>query len=359
GWSRRAFPLVMDNANIDIDRPRARGRRMMKRDRVAKVLATPGLRRMAAAALPRDGVLVLNYHRVGDSSRSRYDRALWSATAEGFDAQVAFLKAECDVIALDDIDDALQRRRGRHVAITFDDGYLDNHDIAFPVLRHHGVPAAFFIATGFIDRRLLPWWDAIAMQLRETGRESLDLAPWMPEPLVPGSDREAAISRVLGVYKTLPFAQTSLFRARLADETGIEPPETVEGEWMDWDMIRAMAAAGMTIGGHTVNHPILSSLPVDAQQAEIEGCARRLREELGIAMTHFAYPVGSRAAFDGETMRLLRGAGVRRAYSFYGGVAGAASAPLDMQRVAVAESLGQDLFRAMVQLPQVFCRQAA
>src|SRR5690606_9159232 len=163
GWSRHAFPLVMDNANIDIDRPRARGRRMGKKELAARALATPGIRRLLAAALPGNGVLVLNYHRVGDSSRSRYDRALWSATAEGFDAQVAFLKAECDVIALDDIDDALQRRRGRHVAITFDDGYLDNHDIAFPVLRHHGVPAAFFIATGFIDRRLLPWWDAIAM----------------------------------------------------------------------------------------------------------------------------------------------------------------------------------------------------
>ena len=331
---------------------------MEKRDLVAWGLAKGGLRRLLAATLPGNGVLVLNYHRVGDSNRSRYDRALWSASADAFDAQVAFLKSQCDVISLDDIDDARQQR-GRHVAITFDDGYLDNHEIAFPVLRHHRVPAAFFIATGFIDRNLLPWWDAIAMQLRDTGRESLDLSPWLPAPLVLGDDRETAIRTALAAYKTLPFDQTTAFRARIADETGIEAPETVDGEWMDWDMIRAMARAGMTIGGHTVSHPILSSLPADGQHAEIAGCALRLREELGIAMTHFAYPVGSRDAFNDDTLRLLQEAGVRHAYSFYGGIADSRSGAFDLQRVAVYEHLGRDMFRAMVQLPQLFCRLAA
>ncbi|MBB1472364.1 MULTISPECIES: polysaccharide deacetylase family protein [unclassified Luteimonas] len=325
----------------------------------AKLLATPGLRRLVAAALPHDGVLVLNYHRVGNSSHSRYDRGLWSASAEGFDAQVGFLKHNCDIIGLDDIADALRRPNGRYVAITFDDGYLDNHDIALPVLRHHRVPAAFFIATGFIDRNLLPWWDAIAMQVRESASAALDLSPWIPGPIILGQHREAVIRRILAIYKDLPSGQTVPFRARLADETGLEAPETVEGQWMDWDMVRALARAGMTIGGHTVNHPILSSLALDDQRAEIEGCALRLREELGIDMTHFAYPVGGPTAFDNETMRLLGAAGVAQAFSFYGGVARASSAPLDLQRVPVSEDTGQDLFRAMVQLPQMFCRHLA
>jgi peptidoglycan/xylan/chitin deacetylase (PgdA/CDA1 family) len=331
---------------------------MTKKELAAKALAAPGLRRLLAAAAPRTGVVVLNYHRVGDSSASRYDRGLWSATADGFDAQVGFLKANCDVIALDEVQDALGQR-GRHVAITFDDGYLDNHDIAYPVLRRHGVPAAFFIATGFIDFQPLPWWDAIAMQVRETVRASLDLAPWLPQPLPLAADREPAIRLLLSVYKGLDFARTAPFRARLAAETGIEPPDRVDGEWMDWDMIRAMARAGMTIGGHTVTHPVLSSLPVDAQRAEIQGCATRLREELGTAMRHFAYPVGSRRAFDAATMQLLRDAGVQQAFSFYGGVAHPGSAALDLQRVAVVEDIGTDLFRAMVQLPGMFCRQDA
>lgn len=331
---------------------------MMKRDMAALALATPGLRRLLAAALPGDGVLVLNYHRVGDSSASRYDRALWSASADDFDDQVGFLKANCDVIALDDIDQAL-RSRGRHVAITFDDGYRDNHDIAFPVLRHHGVPAAFFIATGFIDQRLLPWWDAIAMQVRDTAATRLDLAPWQEQPVELDGDRESAIRHVLTVYKGLAFDETAPFLERLAAETGITPPASVDDEWMDWDMIRALARGGMTIGGHTVTHPILSSLDVDAQRAEIDGCARRLREELDIAMTHFAYPVGSRTAFNDDTRRLLAEAGVRQAFSFYGGIAGVDSDAFDLQRIAIDCEIGRDLFRAMVELPEVFCRQAA
>ena len=331
----------------------------MKRDMAARALAAPGIRRLLATALPRDGVLVLNYHRVGDGTRSRYDRALWSATAEGFDAQVAFLKRNCDVIPLDAIEDALQRPGGRYVAITFDDGYLDNHDIAFPVLRHHGVPAAFFIITGFIDRKALPWWDAIAMQVRETTRASLDLAPWLPAPVSPGDDREATIARILRAYKGLARGQAAPFLARLAEETGIQPPETVDGLWMDWDMIRSMARGGMSIGGHTVNHPILSSLAVDGQRAEIEGCAARLREELGIAMEHFAYPVGSPSAFNADSMKLLRAAGVRQAFSYYGGLARASSSRFNLQRVAVKEGIDLHLFRAMVELPGVFCRQEA
>lgn len=331
----------------------------MKREIAARFLAAPGLRSALSTALPRAGVLVLNYHRVGDGTRSRYDRALWSATAEGFDDQVGFLKANCDVVGLDEIDDALRQRRGRYVAITFDDGYLDNHEIAFPVLRRHGAPATFFIATGFIDRRLLPWWDAIAMQVRETTRARLDLREWMPAPLVlEHRDREAAIGRVLATYKSLPIGQANRFRERLAEQTGIEAPEVVDGHWMDWDMIRGMAAAGMTIGGHTVNHPVLSSLPEEVQREEIAGCAARLREELGIAMTHFAYPVGSRGSANADTRRLLREAGVRYAYSFYGGIATAASTRLDLQRTAIANGIDRNLFRAMVQLPQVFCRPA-
>lgn len=331
----------------------------MNRETAAKVLAFTGLRDVLSFFHRPHGVLILNYHRIGDGSRSAFDRELWSATAPGFDEQVAFLARHCDVIAPSDLTYALGRSRGRHVMITFDDGYRDNHDIAFPVLRRHGVPAAFFIATGFIDQRLLPWWDAIAMQVRETGATSMDLAPWQADPLGLDGDRESAIRQVLGIYKGLSFEETRPFLERLAAETGISPPASVDDEWMDWDMIRAMARGGMTIGGHTVTHPILSSLQEDAQREEIEGCARRLHEELGIAMTHFAYPVGSRTAFNDDTRRLLREAGVRQAFSFYGGMARMDSDLFDLQRIAVGREIGRDLFRAMVELPQVFCRQAA
>src|SRR5262245_45583277 len=133
----------------------------MKRQLAARILGATGLRYVLSRVARWSGVLGLNYHRIGEAGRSVYDRGLWSATADDFDAQVGWLKSHFDIIRPDDLPAALAARRGRHVLITFDDGYRDNYADAFPVLKRHGVPATFFITTGFIDDARLSWWDEI------------------------------------------------------------------------------------------------------------------------------------------------------------------------------------------------------
>lgn len=331
----------------------------MKKDFAARLLAGARLGNALARLLPRDGVVILNYHRIGNGAASRYDRALWSATEQSFDDQLAFLKSHCDVIALDELAQALRTRGGRHVAITFDDGYLDNYELAFPALRRHRLPAAFFIATSFIDRPRLPWWDEIALLARTTAAARLDLRDWIAAPLAPAADREACIAALLRAYKVLPPEQAAAFLARLRDQAGGADAgvEAVAGHWMTWDMVREMAGAGMTIGGHTVNHPVLATLPAAQQREEITGCAARLREELGQRMDYFAYPVGGRRSFNADTTACLEELGVRYAFSYYGGVANRHSHRYDLQRVAIETHIGQPLFRALTQLPQVFCRR--
>src|SRR5690606_3050624 len=182
---------------------RGRGRwrwsRILKKRTAARMLSRTGLGRLFAALMPSSGILILNYHRIGDGSASPYDRELFSADAEAFDAQVARLARDCDVISPADIE-SVAGRRGRHVLLTFDDGYLDNYDTAFPILRRHGVQATFFIATGYIDRPRLPWWDEIAWLLRSTAAARLDLRPWLPAPLAPVDGTEAAIHAILRAY---------------------------------------------------------------------------------------------------------------------------------------------------------------
>jgi peptidoglycan/xylan/chitin deacetylase (PgdA/CDA1 family) len=113
---------------------------------------------------------------------------------------------------------------------------------------------------------------------------------------------------------------------------------------MTWDMARELHAAGMSIGGHTVTHPVLARLPAERQREEIEGCARRLREELGVAMRWFAYPVGARDTFTPLTQRLLRDCGVELAFSYYGGFARPSRwNPLDVPRVHVDSALAPRL----------------
>lgn len=330
----------------------------MKKRLAARFASTTGLRSLLARILPREGVVVLNYHRIGDGSRSPYDRALWSASEEGFDAQLRFLRSSCDVIALDQLDQALQARRGRHVAITFDDGYLDNYRLAYPALRRHGLPAAFFVATGFIDRQRLPWWDEIALRVRTSTAAELDLRGWFERPVpLPDGDREGAIVAVLRKYKSLQADDAHAFLTCLREAASCGQSGEVQGHWMDWDMIREMAAGGMTIGGHTVTHPVLAALPPERQWEEISGCAQRLQQELGAPMRYFAYPVGSRWAFNDDTKACLDRIGVERAFSYYGGVATRHADRYDVPRIAIESDTDPALFRAVTELPQVFCRR--
>lgn len=328
----------------------------MKRQAAAKLLSASGLGWLLAKTQRPGGVLVLNYHRIGDGSSSPYDRELWSASAEGFDAQLAFLSRQCDVISPHEIEDAFSERSGRYALITFDDGYLDNFEIAYPILRARGVPATFFIATGFIDQPALPWWDEIAWLLRSTDHDRLALQPWFPSDFLLEADRSGVIGELLGKYKSLPSVEADLMLQALREQMDNQRPDRTPGLWMDWDMIREMDRNGMTIGGHTMHHPVLSRLTPEQQKTEIDGCAQRLLAETGKRMEYFAYPVGKPWAFDASTEASLESAGVRRAFSYYGGLAQSSSPRFDTPRVAVEPYIGLDDMKAMAWLPQVFCR---
>ena len=123
---------------------------------------------------------------------------------------------------------------------------------------------------------------------------------------------------------------------------------------MTWDMAREMAAAGMEIGGHTVNHPLLGRLDEAGQQDEITGGQRRIIEELGRPATSFAYPVGSADAFDESTKAAVADAGFQFAFSFHGGfVRGSNWDPYDIPRTYVASGTSAPTLRAIMAVPQV------
>lgn len=314
-----------------------------KRDQAAALLERRPLRRLRTLPAWR-GVLVLNYHRVGDPSGSPFDHRLWSASADALDAHLRILAREADVIGPPDLPAALAGR-GRHVMLTFDDGYRDNHDIALPLLRAHGLRAAFFPATGFLDHPRAAWWDELAWMVRHAKH--------------PPRDAEAAIAALTARYQTLAPAEAHALLDEVAQRTGAGrcPAAAAAGEWMTWDMVRELRDAGMWIGGHTVDHPILATLSLEEQAAQIDGCAARLEAELGEPMRWFAYPVGHRQAFTQATGRLLTGRGVAAAFSFYGGHQPSGQwNPADVPRTHVGPRCDERMLRAMLALPQIFAR---
>lgn len=330
---------------------------MNKAQMVARLLVLSGIGSLMRKVNTLRGVVVPTYHRIGDPRRSLFDHGVFSATPESFDAHVSFLKRHFDVIGPADLPGVLAKGTGRYVLITFDDGYRDNYEYAFPILKSHGVGATFFIATGFIDRPRAAWWDEIAWMVRSSPRHSVPGSQWVPSPVVFDEPaRERAIDKLLGVYKALPGHLTQAYLEHLADATGSGRCHVdMTNIWMTWDMIREMKAAGMWIGGHTANHPILACLPPEQQAQEIAQCRQRIEAELRQPMKWFSYPRGKPDAFNDITRRCLQEQGVELAFSYYSGYRRFDQwDPYDVRRTPVESDTSEDQFEAMVSIPQLF-----
>lgn len=307
-------------------------------------------------------LLVLNYHRVGNAAESIFDRDLFSATQDAFDWQVGFLKRHFELITPNDLPSVRERPRGRFVMITFDDGYRDNFELAFPVLCAHGLQATFFISTGFIDRPQIAWWDEIAWMIRTTDAPALPAGEWFTaEVPLDAADRTPAIRTALRRYKELAGERTASYLEFLRAATSRQAGTEVGADlWMDWGMIRRLSEAGMTIGAHTVHHQLLGRLPEAEQEREIVDSRDRIATETGRTPRAFAYPVGSTTAFTDVTKALLRKHGFESAYSFYGGFQRLGTAerldPLDIRRAHVGYGVTPPVFAAMTTLPGLFAR---
>ena len=325
--------------------------------------APRGRRAVAAAALERSGLgallrvaptwrglLALTYHRIGTPGDAPLDRAMWDATLEDFDTQVAFLARNFDIVGPADVS---PRPAGRHVLVTFDDGYRDNYTHALPILRAHNATATFFLTTGFLDRPRLAWWDEIAWMVRTSAAATAPTGSRSTATARPRRSSDPARSR-----QDAPGQQREDFIDRLGAGTGAgrAPAAAAAEQWMTWRMARELLAAGMTVGGHTVSHPILARLDEDAQRAEVVACRARLEAELGIPMRWFSYPNGDGGSFDARTRAIVAEAGVELAFAFHAGFVRRSDAwdPYALPRIAVGPRTSGAAFAATVTLPQVF-----
>ena len=252
-------------------------------------------------------------------------------------------------------------KSSRFAMITFDDGYVDNYEFAYPVLRTNDATGVFFVATGFIDEPRLAWWDEIAWMIRSSKRDTLRLAEnWLDEPLkLDRSDRRQVINQMLRACHRLDGCRTKQFLDGIAEETGSgrAPKEAANEQWMTWDMIREMSAGGMDFGAHTVTHPILANLTAEEQGMEVCESRLRIEKQLDRPITSLSYPVGKRESFNDETRAALSKHGFDWAFSYYGGhSSGADIDRFDIPRVAIESDVSMADFRSCCALPHVFPR---
>lgn len=215
-----------------------------------------------------------------------------------FDQVMGWIKTWFNVIPLNIAVDALTTRNlpARAMAITFDDGYADNHTIALPILMRHGLSATFFIATGYLDGGRM-WNDTVIEAIRGSGASSLALDNIKPfggsrlPSLAIGSvvEKRAAIQTILGKLKYLSSSEREAASRSIAEQCDIDLPTNL---MMTTQQVVEMRRSGMLIGAHTVTHPILAKLQASDVRKEISESKQSLESILKEEINLFAYPNG-------------------------------------------------------------------
>ncbi len=275
------------------------------------------------AMLPKKPVLlVFNYHRIGDPALTEYDAGVFSVTPENLEAQVAFLKRRFHVAGLDEALELIDRRGSRRAAVllTFDDGYRDNYDLAYPILAGHGVQAVFFLPTAFVGTHRAAPWDEIAFIIRHARRRRFRLpAAPLREFDIAADGVVGVISQVLHFYKT-GEADHEQFIPMLEDACDSPRPDGSERLFMDWDEAAEMLRKGMAIESHTHSHPVLSQMDAAVALRELTLSKRILEERLKTRVRTVAYPFGLESSVSPAVFQAAEEAGYLAGFSFYGGI---------------------------------------
>jgi peptidoglycan/xylan/chitin deacetylase (PgdA/CDA1 family) len=294
---------------------------------VKRALASPAGWRWAAP-VRKVGCFVLTYHRIGVPGDPYPHIRL-----DLFRRQMEWISAHCEPIAPAAIKDATQRstRRRPPVAVTFDDAYTDLFEHAYPVLKRLGIPAACFVPTDYVDRRLPFWWDVLHTAVGLTARPDVRL-PWNESAAftMDPAGRARLLETCKRHLKQLPDEEKDPTVIRLVERLGLDAGSLpVAPSTMTWSDIRS-AMDVITFGGHTHTHAIMPVLSAERLQWEVDQCRARLEQETGVRPLLFAYPSG---AFSEPVKAAVRRGGFETGFSTLEGVNGHDTDWLEVRRV--------------------------
>jgi peptidoglycan/xylan/chitin deacetylase (PgdA/CDA1 family) len=262
--------------------------------------------------ITKSQVGILMYHRV-----SKVDN--WSLKPESpdnFQMQIEYLCNNYEILSLGKLVQAIEQGKPlpiKGVIFTFDDGYKDNYTYAYPILKKHRIPATIFLTTGHIGGENLFWWDKVNYVIHKTLATQISLDSLGSYSLVSELDKTYSSLMIVEKLKTLPEESKNTLIKTLLEISGIDIPHDL-GEKMilSWEEIREMSNDGIDFGAHSVNHPILTKIPLTQARWEIKQSRKDIEEKLGKQITAFSYPNGN---FNLELINIAKSLGFSCAVS--------------------------------------------
>lgn len=277
-----------------------------------KHIAKSGIKGLAAMmgshALPAftPKLWVLMYHRILPASDPRYglEEPGMVVTPESFRSHIGWLEDYFTIVSLSDW---LERLRSggslpsKSVAITFDDGWRDNYEFAFPILRETNTPATIFVVAGMMGTNQQFWPNRVARLLLEYETElaQLECASWLRDVLARQVTNANPRDKVAAIVDSLKDFDDQDIEQRLHKiEQALEVPATQQPAMMDWQHLTEMQTTGLIeIGGHTMSHRrLLPHLDDATLEREIITSKKQLESRLGNTVNLFCYPNGDYSA---------------------------------------------------------------
>jgi peptidoglycan/xylan/chitin deacetylase (PgdA/CDA1 family) len=310
-----------------------------------RALYHSGLLALARLARRRVRGLVLRYHALTDGAAEvPYAAPEICLPVAAFRLQMAFVRRAYRVVPLEEIVDALAADRPlppRSLAITFDDGYADNYHLGLPVLGALGLPATVYVATGNLDGGRAMWTSEVRALVLAAPGDALAVPGMAPLVLGPAGRRQAAIGALTRALVPLPAAEREARLTEAIRSAGVDLDRILAGAMLTWVQVRELAAAGWTIGAHTVHHVNVALANPAEAEAEIAGSRDAIARATGARVTHFAYPNtgGQHRYFDVNVARLLRHLGFRSAATSRSGALRPGVDPFSLPRLGVSPRL--------------------
>ncbi len=243
--------------------------------------------------------VILTLHHVRPPRPERFQPNRLLEVTPRFLARVVKLlrRSRVDVVSLDEMHRRMTEGdfRRRFVCLTFDDGYRDTIEHAYPILKGAGMPFAVYVPTAFPDQLGELWWLVLEAVIARNERVGL---------VIDGENRSfdcRSVADKRALYEELYWwlrrretePEMHAVVRDLAMRYQVDIAAFCQELCMNWQEIATLAADPLvTIGAHTVNHPMLSKLPENAVRAEIDLSRAVIEAALGLRPAHMSYPYG-------------------------------------------------------------------
>lgn len=283
-------------------------------------LDVTGIARLMAPRTRGRGV-IFTLHSVDPTMPARFDpNGILRVTPDFLEQAIKVTRAEgYDIVSLDEAARRLATPAGVQerpfACFTFDDGYRDNRDYAYPIFKRHGVPMAIYVPAAYLDGEGDLWWLVLEKAIAAAARLDIEIAgnrfQFVTET---AADKTVAFHKVYWALRALPEREMRAKVREIAHASGYDAAGLCRELVMSWDEVRALAADPLvTIAAHTVNHLAIAKLPVDEARHEIAESVRRVESELGRPCRHFSFPYGDATSAGARDFEIVRASGLATA----------------------------------------------